>query len=105
MSEPITNTEIIGYLQAHLISLLKTNSGGKNIPQLWLVRDDFGDITRAFELPAEAEGVGGVTAPAGVVQGSKIFRPKEQAVIAFLMAFSLSLPEAQSIIDSIGMEP
>lgn len=105
MPEPITKSEIIGCFKANLVSLLKNNSSGTDDSRYWLVRNELGDVAIELEPPAEVEEIGGVPVPPCVVQDDKIFRPKQQNVIDFLMSFSLSRPDAQDIVDSIGMNP
>ena len=62
------NTKIIEYLtNGGLVSILRSNAGGKNQPNVWLCLDNLGNVTHTF-LPER--GVrGGKVAPFGGVEG------------------------------------
>jgi hypothetical protein len=103
MSDPITKTEILEYLRANLLRLLRTNSGGKSVPSIWLIRDEFGSITSTFDETGEGDKAGGSMAPLNPLHDDRIFRAKESEVIAFLQSFTLSLSEAEALVDEIGI--
>jgi uncharacterized protein (DUF433 family) len=87
------NTDVVGYLQKHLIKLLESNSGS----EVWLCKHADGTVHLAFHKALDAIGHAKVPDPIAVKRG-KIHDAKGDVVTAFLQDLGLNRFEAQEVI-------
>lgn len=103
--KPLAREEIVDYLKwGGLIAILRSNLGGKNQPQVWLCRDSLGNLTHTF---SEERGlIGGETVPFFTVHQGRVFKPKENQVLSYLMkSFHLHEDDAREVLNSVGVAP
>lgn len=104
---PLDKAEIIRYLKnGGLIGILMTNPSpeGPKYPQVWLCRDQLGNVVHTFA--AERGLVGGMTAPfAAFAGGDDIRAEKRDEVAAYLLSFGLTPEEAEDVIRAVGVSP
>ena len=86
-----------------LINMLRTNSGGKNPPQIWI--SQWQDGTYHYLTTKSTGRIGGEIAPFDSVYEGKICRDKQEDVLQYLQAFGLSILEASEVIEEIGVLP
>lgn len=103
-SRRVRKDEILGYLKAGgLIAILRTNTGGRNPPRVWLCRDNLGNITHTF-VP-ERGLIGGRVPPFLAYHFDKVFKPRREEVIDFLTSFGLNRSDAEDVVREVGTAP
>lgn len=100
----IDKRKITDYLvNGGLISILRSNLGGKNQPRIWLCLDQLGNVTHTF---VSARGViGGQLVPFWSVHDDKVFTPERDSVLSFVEGFGLNHREAEKIVSEVGTAP
>lgn len=83
-----------------LVSILRTNSGGRNQPRVWLRNDSRGNVTYTFD--SERGVIGGEIVPFGTLEGEVIFLPKKDVVQQYLHSFGLTDGQADFVISAVG---
>ncbi len=103
--ESISDGDIVNYLgHGGLVQILKANmSGGKNQPRVWLGRDSLGNVVHTFI--AERGSVGGATIPCSALHDNRVFTPRLDEVLSFLLTFGLSECDAKQVATAIGTAP
>jgi len=102
---PIPKSAILRYFgESGLVEILRANlAGGRNQPRVWLTRTPQGAVTYTFA--ADRGLIGGGVIPFFALHGEKIFTPKRDEVVDFLLGFGLSRPEAEDVVASVGTAP
>jgi hypothetical protein len=104
--KPLVREEIIDYLKTGgLIAILRLNLGdGIRQPKVWICRDSLGGVTHT--LSEERGLIGGETVPLSTVHQGRVFKPKENQVLDFLMkSFRLHEGDAREVLNSVGVAP
>ena len=100
---PLTKEEVCDYLQTGGLMLMLRSGPDDRSPQVWLRRDNLGNVTHTHVKDRGL--VGGATPPVFAFSDSKVCEGKRHEVAKFIMSFGLSEDEANAVIDEIGTKP
>jgi len=96
---------VLNYLKGGgLVEILRANlGGGRSQPRAWLTYTRRGELSHTYD---SARGlIGGSTIPFFALQGDRVFTPKAEEVIDFLMRFGLTHAEAAEVLAAVGATP
>jgi len=97
---PAPQPELIAeyFRSGALLEILRQNPS-----KVWLTHSPRGEISHTFD---EISGLlGGAVPPVAALQEGRIFRPKANAVLAFLQCFGLEEALARDVLNAVGYAP
>lgn len=105
LASPLDKQRIIRYLEVGgLAKILQANLlGGRSQQRVWLTVTSQGETIHTFT--EERGQVGGETVPFFALHNGKVFTPRQEEVIRFLMSFGLTRVEAGAVLHVIGTSP